>query len=627
MRCGQLRRFMLLALGAFAQMGAVSEAQQVQVGEHISVTIQPPKDYAGAAKSAADVVWQHELHHPGATYLAVHFVEFDLGPDDYLIVSDPDGLQTYTMSGRGKMNAGTFWARHLKGDTILLELVAVGSRRGSGFLIDEYVAGFAHVGGTRAICGTDDKENAKCYETSHPTEYDRGRAVARLLTSGSGFCTGWLVSADDHLITNEHCISSASAALNTDFDFMGEAPTCSTPNCADCFIGTVYSGGTFIQDNADLDYCLLQVDDASGSPSAAHGFLEIDNRVAVVGEEIYIVGHPDGRAKEFTIFSTHSSDTGGIARVYSTSETPCSGSGYNDVGYYADTEGGSSGSPVLARSSHKVIALHHCANCPNRGVPIHLIHSEIEAFLRPGSIGVVALDQGAYSCSDSVGIEMRDGDLGANGSANVTVTAGSDSETVVLTETGPDTAIFTGTIPTAAGSVLAEDGTLQVAHGQTATATYIDASDGQGGVNVPVVDTAVVDCQSPTISDVQTTDVQPRGATVSITADESVRGAVRYGLVCAALTGTAEGAGYANPAIVNVPGLQDNQTYFYAADAFDEAGNSTFDDNGGLCYSFTTPEIPDYFTEEFSGGLDLADQTVLLTPNGSFDYYAGCSEA
>ena len=41
-----------------------------------------------------------------------------------------------------------------------------------------------------------------------------------------------------------------------------------------------------------------------------------------------------------------------------------------DIGYYCDTEGGNSGSPVLSRETHKVVALHHCANCPNRGVRI-----------------------------------------------------------------------------------------------------------------------------------------------------------------------------------------------------------------------------------------------------------------
>ena len=189
-------------------------------------------------------------------------------------MSDPDRAQSYTLSGKGKMGAGTFWARHIKGDTVLLDLHVVGPEGGGGFLIDEYVAGYLDFGpppGSRAICGTDDKENAICYETSHATEYEHSRAVARLLINGSGGCTGWLASSSSHLITNEHCITSASDALNTDYEFMAEAPNCPDPNCSMCFPGDVFSGATLIQDSYNLDYALVQIN--SGDPAATYGWL------------------------------------------------------------------------------------------------------------------------------------------------------------------------------------------------------------------------------------------------------------------------------------------------------------------------------------------------------------------
>ena len=366
---------------------------QMKAGEHIAVVVETPLDYAGVADGQAASVWTYELSHPGATYIAVHFSGFQLSAGDYLIVSDPQGGQAYTLEGRGKMDAGTFWAQHIKGDTVTLELVATGPAGAYGFDIDEYVAGFIDLGQPyepEAICGADDKDNAVCYQTSHSTEYDRGRAVARLLIQGSGLCTGWLASGNDHLITNEHCITSAAAALNTDYEFMAEAPTCGSNNCQLCYPGAVFSGATFIQDSANLDYCLVQIN--SGNPAATYGYLEIDDRDAVVDEEIYILQHPGGRAKEFAIYSTHASDPGGICQVYSITQPPCSGSGYSDVGYYADTEGGSSGSPVLARSTHKVIALHHCANCPNRGVPIDLVWAEVGQYLETSGIKVTPAD-------------------------------------------------------------------------------------------------------------------------------------------------------------------------------------------------------------------------------------------
>jgi len=617
----------ILILGLIAAPQPAN-AQVKQGGEHIPAKIDTPRDYKGLGGEEPVTIWFYELYHPDATYIAVHFVDFDLGPGDYLIVSDRNGLQSYTMEGRGKMNAGTFWAQHIKGDTALLELVQVSREGGCGFIIDEYVAGFMDMGlppDPRAICGADDKENAKCYETSHPTEYQRGRAICRLLSNGSGFCTGWLASSQNHVITNEHCVGSASSALNTDFDFGAEAPTCATPNCPDCFPGTIYSGAVFIQANANYDYCLMQI--TTGDPAPTFGYLDIDDRVAVPGEEIYIIGHPGGRAKEFSIYSTDPHDPSGIPIVDSITAPPCTGSGYFDVGYYADTEGGSSGSAVLARSSHKVIALHHCANCPNRGVPIHLVYDEVGQYLTPGPAGTVELDKGLYGCSDSVGIELRDGDLLGTVSHNVLVTtSGGDSETVTLLETGADTAVFQGNILTGTGSVVTEDGTLQVAPGQTITVTYIDEDDGQGGVNVVVTDTADVDCTPPVITNVQTTDVQGRNATITITANEPIRGTVHYGTSCGSLTHSTTGTGFANPATVNLTGLDENTTYFYAVDVEDEAGNTATDDNGGACYTFATPDIPNYFTEQFSGDSDTEGLSLIFTPDGSADYYDGCTE-
>ncbi len=135
---------------------------------------------------------------------------------------------------------------------------------------------------------------------------------------------------------------------------------------------------------------------------------------------------------------------------------------------------------------------------------------------------------------------------------------------------------------------------------------------------------AAVDCTPPNILDVQVTDIEPRSATVLIGADEVVRGTVYYGPSCDYLPDSASG-GYGDPASVSVTGLQDQSTYFFTVVATDEAGNEVGDDNGGMCYVFSTPDIPDFFTEEF-GSNDLDYLTLLFTPNASVDFYVGCTE-
>jgi hypothetical protein len=365
-------------------LGLTGVAAQVKVGEHYPIYVDSARHYAGTPHDGVQQVWSHELHHPGATYIALHFSEFELAPGDYLVVADANGDQAYRLAGRGKRAAGTFWARHIKGDTARLELYAASPAGGRGFVIDELAAGTAAYAarGIEAICGADDKQNAVCYKSSHPIEYDRGRAVARLLISGGILCTGWLVSSSNDVLTNEHCISTAVQALNTDFEFMAEAPDCSYLNCQQCYPGTVYSGATFVADNPDLDYALVRI--AGGDPAAVYGYLEIDDRAPIVGEPIYIPQHPGGRAKELAIYSSDPSDASGLCEVTTVAAPTCTGvDGYHDVGYACDTEGGSSGSPVLAGLTHKVIALHHCADCPNRAVPIQPIYAEIQTLLGP----------------------------------------------------------------------------------------------------------------------------------------------------------------------------------------------------------------------------------------------------
>ncbi len=251
----------------------------------------------------------------------------------------------------------------------------------------------------------------------------------------------------------------------------------------------------------------------------------------------------------------------------------------------------------------------------------------------PGSCpdaGTVALDRAKYGCQGTVMITVSDCGLNANDQEveTVTVTVASTSEPagelVLLTETDPSSAQFEGSIALFTTDMA---GVLLVAEGDTVTVTYIDADDGQGGVNVPVSEMATVDCTPPMISNVQTTNLEARSATVTFTANEDVRGIVHYGLSCGSLTSTAYGSGFSSNPQVDLTGLQDNTPYFYTVEAEDQAGNSVEDTNGGACYTFVTPEIPDFYTEIFtSSDNDLDYLSLKFTPNGSSDFYAGCAE-
>jgi hypothetical protein len=160
----------------------------------------------------------------------------------------------------------------------------------------------------------------------------------------------------------------------------------------------------------------------------------------------------------------------------------------------------------------------------------------------------------------------------------------------LLTETGPESADFLGTI---ALSETDGSGVLLVAPGDTVTATYIDEDNGEGGFDIEVTATAIVDCDAPTISNVMITNVGPRGATITFQTDEPARGTVRFGESCGELTGSEEGDGFVTDHEIVLTNLTDSTQYFLVVDAEDEAGNIVTDDNGGSCYSFITLDAPD----------------------------------
>jgi V8-like Glu-specific endopeptidase len=336
------------------------------------------------------------FHNPGSGYLAIHFSAFDLGPGDYVEITSPDGKFYFTYREKGKVVRGgedvlgNFWARHTVGDTAIVRLISNSRKGGWGFEIDKWVAGYeSHIidalltgmeAEVEAICSSDDKEWAKCYDGT--TMYDKGRAVARLLMNGSSACTGWLLGSEGHLMTNNHCVGSQSTADNTDYEFMAEGATCTT-NCASWFAcpGTVEAtSGTLVKTDSALDYSLILL---PTNVTSTYGYLQLRDTLPTVGERIYIVQHPGAWGKQMAVWSDVD---GGYCNVYTTNATPCTG-GPGDIGYYCDTAGGSSGSPVLAYSDHLVISLHHCANCPNRGLPIPDIISHLGSAIPNDAIG------------------------------------------------------------------------------------------------------------------------------------------------------------------------------------------------------------------------------------------------
>ncbi|MGD8377230.1 MAG: proprotein convertase P-domain-containing protein, partial [Acidobacteriota bacterium] len=632
----------LLALTAWAAAPPASGGEPKRpriVGEHLQgVVLESPHPYPPGDRGGKPV-WVDRFTHPGARYLVLRFEMLDLAPGDRVEIRDGDGKVVVAYRGKGAGGKrGGFITPMIPGDEASIELFATDPGAGHyGYRIDRVTRGFTTAEledrygaeGIETICGVSDMEDAVCYETGFPDVYARSRPVALILMDGLALCSAWVASCEDHLLTANHCtwdfgdFDTQAELDRMEFLFGYEEGICGGDAAT---VEYSFLGGTFLENDHDLDYTLIQAP-AGEHPASTYGWLVFEDRLPVADERIYIAGHaPDG-PKQISLFSTDPSDQDnpdGFCEVFSTNVPPCIGGTVPEIDYYCDVEGGGfSGAPVVSLDTNKVLAMHHCAGCPNRGVPALALWDHIQSGPNPlpacsrfEDVGVVRLDAGVYGCSATAGVQVTDGSLRGAGTQVVEAwsTAEPVPEMLFLTETAPGTGVFRGSVGLTAGASTGGDGLLRVAHGGAVTVRYLDADDGQGGSDVPRLDTAAVDCVAPGITGVGLVDVLGIEATVVWTTDEPATTRVwyaepGYGWTAATVEGLRTDHG------VRLVGLAPCTDYLFRVESTDAAGNLAVDDNGGAYHLLTTgvDVQPAYLEDHAEMIRDLRDAESTIT--------------
>ncbi|MFB9906864.1 trypsin-like serine peptidase [Allokutzneria oryzae] len=380
-----------LALPAFVVSGDTLGAATNAAGQPTEQTAQQVGTEEATAATVTAANPSTVIGRAASWYVKVHVTGMNLASTDVLTVADPKGTELYRYSGNPAKERAAgdspatpsdtgFWAMSVTGDTAVVTLRAKDGGAPSALSsarIDKITRGFTDAeftartdAQTRSICGTNDYKDAVCYKTSNPTEFAKTAPVAKLLRNGSSLCTGWRVGANNRMLTNNHCFSSNPQQIEVWFNYQCET-------CGGTTSGTVTKvlASEVLSTDYGLDYTLFSVTDfAKVQP---FGSLELDPRVPDVGEQMYVVGHPAGKIKKVSLKDDQSPSGNcqvGSVKVDGRVKE-------SDIGYKCDTEGGSSGSPVLSAKTHKVISLHHYGGCPNQGVRIDLVHEKIKSQL------------------------------------------------------------------------------------------------------------------------------------------------------------------------------------------------------------------------------------------------------
>ncbi|MCF7221797.1 proprotein convertase P-domain-containing protein [Marilutibacter chinensis] len=396
-----------LAFALIVSLGLASPgfAAEPAAGKPVPVRIAAQRDaqislHGRIGAAAAGTQRATVIRTPDAAFIKVHFDHFSLPDGVTLEVASPDGSEVYRYSADhrdahtvdetlGQNGVNSFSAMSIGGPVAVLRLVGSANEPWTarhGVVVSRYLEGYPEEMlpelqdsglltpstdvGTTSICGSDDKRPVACYVSSDPDAYDRSRPVGRMLSSSGSLCTVWRVGPDNRLFTNNHCISTSSGVSGAEFWFNYQQASCSGSTGAPV---TKVTGSQMLKTDAALDYTLFTVNNfATLEP---FGYLGLDIDPVSVGDGMYIAQHPGGRMKELGVM-----DGSAACAVKSTTADGTSGDPGSDIGYTCDTEGGSSGSPVISRDSHKVIALHHLGGCNNEGAKISRIWPQVATY-------------------------------------------------------------------------------------------------------------------------------------------------------------------------------------------------------------------------------------------------------
>jgi subtilisin family serine protease len=207
------------------------------------------------------------------------------------------------------------------------------------------------------------------------------------------------------------------------------------------------------------------------------------------------------------------------------------------------------------------------------------------AFLAPGADGTptITLDNGRYTLSSRMSIELGNSELAERGSIEVRAWSDTTPEGVRVTLTeSPKLGVFRGSLILVNPTVGQGVGRLVAAEGDDIWVRFVGPTPGQ-----TITASARIDTIAPNITDGPDIEADYEGATVSWTTSEAADSLIEFGET-RRLGRTAFRGSLDVEHELTFQGLDPDRLYYYKITSRDQAGNAVEDDNGGQLYTFRT---------------------------------------
>ncbi|UCF67786.1 MAG: trypsin-like peptidase domain-containing protein [Acidobacteriota bacterium] len=334
----------------------------LRVGYPMKTDISPADSGTWETLADGSRVWRVRIASPDALWIVLGFGTFRLQEGGVLYVYDP--ARARLLGGFRAEDAryhGQLWMPPIEVDEIVVELNWPKSRRDEqpNIHLGTVSHGYKPWGGygqaRQSAAGTDEggklDAGACNIDVNCPLGddwQDEKRAVVNLLSGGSGYCSGSLVTntgrdCRNYVLTAAHCTSSQGGAAGTTFQFNFERPGCDTGTAP---TDQTLSGSTLRATYGPSDFTLLEMDDVP--PEAFGVFYNGWSRSTTAGTESWCIHHPRNDEKKISF-----------------NEDPLvNGQNWGPDHWrvteweQGTTEPGSSGSPLYDQNHHVVGQLH-----------------------------------------------------------------------------------------------------------------------------------------------------------------------------------------------------------------------------------------------------------------------------
>ncbi|AIP34199.1 carbohydrate binding domain protein [Paraburkholderia xenovorans LB400] len=322
----------------------------------------------------SDLIYLTTVTEPDSLYLKLTFDRASLPAGGYVQISNGASQDVATYRAEDLLTGPVT----VRGDTAVIRTVLPRLRVLGELHLSHVDYGKPAVNASvRALIGNDERRQRACYVGTDMYRYSLPAVVAM----GSG--SGSVVGNGRYLLTNQHVTlgvagKTESRGIELNY-FRNSCDTTSEPNDP---LRIRTDRIVAIGDGGSTDYSLVSLNDFDvqhAHTKELFGSARIrplgDN---ALGDEIYIPQYGNGGLMPQVIGDLFEGKHAAVTSVGTT------------IKYNADTQSGSSGSPVLSRATNEIIALHYAgSDSANYGVRLTTLHKNVLPFIERENDNIV----------------------------------------------------------------------------------------------------------------------------------------------------------------------------------------------------------------------------------------------